>query len=207
MRSIVRGVSFAGALCVLAVAAQTAGAGLAGVALAADGVLLVTKTTVDSGAPTTNQVQIESKRMRAESSGARGEKMIVMFDGTKQVMTLIDNEKKTYSEMTKADVEAMGNQMSSMMAQMEDQLKNLPPEQRAKIEAMMKGRGGPPRLHRNCSTRRSAPAPSASGRATGTKATPTARRNPKSAPWIQKRWGSAPPISRFRASSPRSSRR
>ncbi len=130
MRSLVRGVSFAGALCVLT-----------GVAQAADGVLLVTKTTVDSGAPATNQVHMESKRMRAESSGARGEKMVVVFDGTKQVMTLIDNEKKTYTEMTKADVDAIGGQMSSMMSQMEDQLKNLPPEQRAKIEAMMKGRG------------------------------------------------------------------
>lgn len=137
MRSIVRGVSLAGALCVLAVAAQAAGAGMAGVAQAADGVLLVTKTTIDSGAPATSQVHIERKRMRAESSGARGEKMIVVFDGAKQVMTLIDNEKKTYTEMTKADVDAMGDQMSSMM----DQLKNLPPEQRAKIEAMMKGRG------------------------------------------------------------------
>ncbi len=126
MRSIVRGVSFAGALWVLT-----------GVAQAADGVLLVTKTTVDSGAPATNQVHIESKRMRAESSGARGEKMIVMFDGTKQVMTLIDNERKTYTEMTKADADALGGQMSSMM----DQLKNLPPEQRAKFEAMMTGRG------------------------------------------------------------------
>jgi carbon monoxide dehydrogenase subunit G len=130
MRFIVRGVSLAGALCVLA-----------GVAQAADGVLLVTKTTIDSGAPATNQVHIESKRMRAESSGARGEKMIVVFDGAKQVMTLIDNEKKTYTEMTKADVDAIGGQMASMTAQMEDQLKNLPPEQRAKIEAMMKGRG------------------------------------------------------------------
>ena len=60
MRSIVRGVSLAGALFVPAVAAQ-----------AADGVLLVTKTTIDSGAPATNQVHIESKRMRAESSVVR----------------------------------------------------------------------------------------------------------------------------------------
>ena len=114
---------------------------LGGVAQAADGVLLVTKTTTTGSEPRTNQVQIESKRMRAESTGATGEKMIVLFDGTKQVMRLIDNEKKTYTEMTKEDVDAIGGQMSAMMAQMEQQLKSLPPEQRAQVEAMMKGRG------------------------------------------------------------------
>jgi len=133
MGSIARGVSFAGVLCALTVAAQ-----------AADGVLMVQKTTVSSGEPRTNQIHIESKRMRAESTGPRGEKQIVLFDGVKQVMTLIDNEKKTYSEMTKADIEAIGGQMTSMMAQMEQQLKSLPPEQRAQIEQMMKGRGMPP---------------------------------------------------------------
>ena len=130
MRSIVKIVSFAVMLCVLG-----------GVAQAADGVLLVTRTTTTGSEPRTNQVQIESKRMRAESSGAAGEKMIVLFDGTKQVMRLIDNEKKTYTEMTKEDVDALGGQMSAMMAQMEQQLKSLPPEQRAQVEAMMKGRG------------------------------------------------------------------
>ena len=114
---------------------------LGGVAQAADGVLLVTRTTTSGSEPRTNQVQIESKRMRAESSGAAGEKMIVLFDGTTQVMRLVDNEKKTYTEMTKEDVDALGGQMSAMMAQMEQQLKNLPPEQRAQVEAMMKGRG------------------------------------------------------------------
>jgi len=130
MRSIVKILSCAVLVCALGGAAQ-----------AADGVLLVTRTTTTGSEARTNQVQIEPKRMRAESSGATGEKMIVLFDGTKQVMRLIDNEKKTYTEMTKEDVDALGGQMSAMMAQMEQQLKNLPPEQRAQIEAMMKGRG------------------------------------------------------------------
>jgi hypothetical protein len=130
MRSIVKTLSFGAMLGVLGAVAQ-----------AADGVLLVTRTTTTGSEPRTNQVQIEPKRMRAESSGAAGEKMIVLFDGTKQVMRLIDNEKKSYTEMTKEDVDALGGQMSAMMAQMEQQLKNLPPEQRAQIEAMMKGRG------------------------------------------------------------------
>jgi hypothetical protein len=115
-----------------------------GLAQAADGLLIVPKTT-SGGAPQTNQIQIENKRMRAESSSSTGGKTVVMFDAAKEVLTMVDMDKKTYSELTKADVEAIGAQMAQlapMMAQMQEQLKNMPPEQRAQFEAMMKGRMG-----------------------------------------------------------------
>ena len=108
--------------------------------VAADGILIVEKTT-KGGTTTTHQVQIERNRMRAESASPSGGKQIMVFDGAAQVMTMIDVDKKTYSEMTKADVDQMGGQMTAAMAQMQEQLKNMPPEQRAQIEAMMKGRG------------------------------------------------------------------
>ena len=41
-------------------------------------------------------------------------------------------------EMTKAEAEQMGAQLSGMMAQMQEALKSMPPEQRAQMEAMMK---------------------------------------------------------------------
>jgi len=104
---------------------------------AADGVLIVEKTTT-GGSTKTNQIQIEKERMRAES-----DTQTVVFDGTKQVLWLINDGRKSYSEMTKADVDRMGGQLNDAMAKMQEQLKNLPPEQRAQIEAMMKGRGMP----------------------------------------------------------------
>ena len=104
---------------------------------AADGVLIVEKTTT-SGNTKTNQIQIEKERMRAES-----DTQTVVFDGTKQVLWLINDGRKSYSEMTKADVDRMGGQLNDAMAKMQEQLKSLPPEQRAQIEAMMKGRGMP----------------------------------------------------------------
>jgi hypothetical protein len=116
---------------------------LPGTARAADGVLLVMKVTPEGGAPQTTQVQIEGRRMRAEGIDERGQRQIVIFDGTKKVMMAIDDRQKTYVEMTEADIEALGGQMSGMMAQMEQQMKNMPPEQRAQLEAMMKGRGAP----------------------------------------------------------------
>ena len=108
--------------------------------LAADGILIVEKTT-RGGTSTTSQIQIDKTHMRAEMAGPTGAKQVVVFDGAAQVMRMIDVEKKSYSEMTKADVEQMGGQMSAAMAQMEEAMKKMSPEQRAQMEAMMKGRG------------------------------------------------------------------
>ena len=112
-------------------------------ARAADGVLITEKTTTSNGTSETSQVQIEKTRMRAEAAGANNARQVVIFDGTAQVMRLIDMDKKTYTEMTKADVDRMADQMAGAMAQMQDALKNLPPEQRAQMEQMMRGRGMP----------------------------------------------------------------
>jgi hypothetical protein len=109
---------------------------------AADGVLIIEKTT-SGGNTQTNQIQIEKDRMRAETVGQAGEKQTVVFDGVKQVLWLINNGRKSYSEMTKADVDRLGGQMSDAMARLQEQLKSLPPEQRAQMEALMKGRGMP----------------------------------------------------------------
>lgn len=133
MRLMVTAMAVAFALCVSAVTAR-----------AADGLLIVQKTTSGAGAPQVNQIQIDSTRMRAESTGPTGGKQVVMFDGTKQVLTLVDPDKKTYTELTKDEVDAMAAQMAPALAQAQEMMKSLPPEQRAQFEAMMKGRGMAP---------------------------------------------------------------
>jgi uncharacterized protein DUF4412 len=110
--------------------------------LAADGIQIVEKST--TGATTrTSQAQIEKTRMRSESTGPNGT-VIMVFDGTAEVMRTIDMQKKTYTEMTKADVDRMGTQLSGAMAKMQEQMKNMSPAARAQMEAMMKGRGMSP---------------------------------------------------------------
>jgi hypothetical protein len=109
---------------------------------AADGVLVVQRTTSDGQARMT-EVQLEAQRMRTEIAGPDGTVQVVVFDGAKQVMYMINPARKTYSEMTKADVDRAGTQISGAMATMQEMLKSMPPEQRAKMEAMMKGRGMP----------------------------------------------------------------
>jgi hypothetical protein len=127
---------------ILTIVPVVAALSLAPTVLAADGIQIVQKTT--TGATTrTNQIQIEQSRMRAEAVAPDGGKRVFVFDGRAQVMRIIDYEKKSYSEMTKADADRMGTQASDAMAKMQEQLKNMPPEQRARIEAMMQGRGMP----------------------------------------------------------------
>jgi hypothetical protein len=131
MNAIVRTLSVAGAVCVLA-----------GNAWAADGVLLVQKVTAAGGPAVTHQIQIDAHRMRMETGGGPGGGQVFVFDGTRQVMLMINDTTKSYSEITKADLDNLSAQMSSVMSQMQEAMKNMPPEQRAKMEAAMRGRMG-----------------------------------------------------------------
>jgi hypothetical protein len=100
---------------------------------AAQGVLIVQKIS-SGGAESTSQVQIDKTRMRTEVADPSGTKQVIVFDGDRQTLLMINQERKSYSEITKADVDRLGGQMQDMLAKM-------PPELKAKMEAMMKGRG------------------------------------------------------------------
>lgn len=112
-----------------------------GVAAAAEGVQLVQRTTT-ADTTLTSQVQIAQDKMRAEIvDPTSGLKQAVIFDAGRQVIIVINPERRTYMEVTKAQIDQIGTQMQGMMAQMEAAMANMPPEQRAQIEAMMRGRG------------------------------------------------------------------
>ena len=104
----------------------------------ADGIFITQRVT-SGGAPFTVRVQIEATRMRTEMAGPDGPLNVMIFDGGKQVLYIVDPARKTYMEMTKADVDRLSAQMQKGMAQMQAQLEKLPPAQRAQMEAMMKG--------------------------------------------------------------------
>jgi hypothetical protein len=111
---------------------------------AAEGILILEKTVMGSNTRS-SQVQIERDRMRAELTGAAGEVQIVVFDGPGQVLRIISVPRKSYTEMTKADADRMGAQVAAAMAVMKDKMASMPPEQRAKMEALMSqlGTAGP----------------------------------------------------------------
>ena len=102
-------------------------------ASAQNGVLIVQKISTGSG-QMNNQVQITKNRMRAEMADASGTQRAVIFDGAREVMLIVNADRKSYNEITRADVDRLAAQMQDMMAK-------VPPEMRAKVEAMMKGRG------------------------------------------------------------------
>lgn len=135
MRSTLKAVPLAAVTFVLASSLQTS-------LLAADGILVTEKTTTASKTET-HQIQVERTRIRVEATNPSGDPIVLIFDGAKQVLWMLDLNKKTYTELTKAEADAMGSQLSGAMAQMQQAMQGMSPAERAQMEAMMRGRGMP----------------------------------------------------------------
>lgn len=84
---------------------------------------------------------VEPGRLRVEYQSAEGVS-IAIFRADRQVVWMIQLKEKSYQEMTRADVEKMAQQMAGVRQQQEQMLKELPPEQRAVVEKMMKQQMG-----------------------------------------------------------------
>lgn len=67
-----------------------------------------------------------------------------ILDAAAKKVLLVNDHEKSYSELTEADRQKLQSQMDGMRSQMKDRLKDVPPEQRQKIEEMMAKRGGGP---------------------------------------------------------------
>jgi GLPGLI family protein len=69
------------------------------------------------------------------------ENSVTIFRLDKEMMYLLNNEKKEYSEMTFTEMETYAKkankELEGKMAEMNEQLKNMPPEQRKAMEQMM----------------------------------------------------------------------
>ena len=87
---------------------------------------------------TTDTILLDANRLRVESDDGR----VVMFltDGGRNRMVMLDKAKNTYQEIDEQTMQQMAQQMSGAMAQMDAAMKNMPPEQRAMMEKMMKGK-------------------------------------------------------------------
>ena len=108
---------------------------------AAEGFLMVEQTVTGPTTHTT-RVQLEPGHMRSEMTGPAGEKQIIVFDAAKQVIRMISVDRKSYTEMTKADADRIGGQLTAAMAAMNEKLAKMPPEQQAKLKAMIARQGG-----------------------------------------------------------------
>jgi len=93
----------------------------------------------DSGVST---AYIGDNGMRAESR-AEGEKNTIIFRSDKEVLWVINTADNSYSEITKKEIEKIKSRMDEAMRMMQEQMKNMPPEQREMMEQMMKGKAMP----------------------------------------------------------------
>jgi len=82
-------------------------------------------------------------RIESHQEGTTDQTITIFRDET---LFIVNHQDQTYHRMDKDSMNRMSSQMSEAMKQMEAELANVPPEQRAMMERMMKGRmpGGMP---------------------------------------------------------------
>lgn len=97
------------------------------------GVVMLSKHT-SNGKVTENSVYLSERMMRVEMDQG-----VYIFRGDQQLFWILDHGTKSYREMNEAEMNRLNDQITESMKQVEEQLKNLPPEQRAMMEKMLKG--------------------------------------------------------------------
>jgi len=129
--------SFGWSLSRLAVLAVVLAAPLLASGRAQAGVTLV----MQRGTDPTSTLYVDGDKMRMENPKSTNERTVIIDAAAKKMM-MIDDTAKTYTEITQADMERFGEMMKGMRAQMEERMKNMPPEQRKKMAPMMGAAGG-----------------------------------------------------------------
>lgn len=95
------------------------------------------------------QVQIDGPNVTMGVTGADGQGRMI-FRGAEGEMIVVDDTNQSYIQLDSAMLAGLANQMSAAMAQMEQMLAQLPPEQRAMVEQMREsGMPGMPGMDMN----------------------------------------------------------
>lgn len=74
------------------------------------------------------------------TSGRDQDKSEMIFRGETREMIVVDHEDKSFMVFDEAMINSIADQLSGYEAQMRESLKDVPPEKRAMVEQMMKGR-------------------------------------------------------------------
>jgi hypothetical protein len=84
------------------------------------------------------EMLIDNARLRVNTDA--GNSVLFLTDGGRNRVVMLDKSKNEYTEIDQQTMNQLGQQMQGAMAQMEAAMKNMPPEQRAMMEKMMKGK-------------------------------------------------------------------
>src|SRR5678815_2102108 len=87
------------------------------------------KTQVASG---TQVVMVQDGKIRVNN--AKESNGVILNDS---MLYVLDDNRKSYSEIDKATMKKTMDQAGARMKQLQERLKNMPPEQRAQMEKMM----------------------------------------------------------------------
>jgi hypothetical protein len=114
----------------------------AGVSATAEDLTIVSKRTHDGKPSETTTSYLASDHVRMAQEEGRE----VIVDMKTGQMTMLDGKKKTYSIVTRQDMEQLKAKMtermnSPEMKQAQEKMKSLPPEMQKRMEAMMGGAG------------------------------------------------------------------
>ena len=74
------------------------------------------------------------------TSGGNRDKSEMIFHGEAREMIVVDHDDKSFMVIDEAMIDSIADQLNGLEAQMREALKDVPPEQRAMVEQMMKGR-------------------------------------------------------------------
>lgn len=99
------------------------------------GTVMFSETVMD-GKTTLSVMSVGDKSIRVDVKGDRDSSSVI-FRGDKKLFWIVDAKKKTYQEMTKAQVEKAAAQMKNASAQMEAAMKDMTAEQKAMMRKYM----------------------------------------------------------------------
>jgi len=116
---------------------------IAATPLAAGVKLRAEAADVKSGEITQQTFWIDATRVRVDMQRAKSNNSVIMLlEGDNPRFQMVDHAKGQYMEMDANTMRQAQSQMQGAMAEMQEQLKNMPPQQRAMVEKMMAGRMG-----------------------------------------------------------------
>ncbi len=107
-------------------------------AAAAGGAVLEFETTDAGDGASTTRVSAEGGSSRIETVAGTEDAAGMIFDGERGAMLILDHDRREYSVLDEATLQQMATQVGSAMQQMREALEDMPPEQRAMAERMMK---------------------------------------------------------------------
>ena len=108
------------------------------------GVVFEVETTDHrTGRTETSETMVEGKNLAMEvpASAGQGEGSAI-FRGDRKEMVIVDHGEKAYTVIDEEMLSAIGGQVNQAMAQVQEALKNVPEDQRAMVEQMLKQRMG-----------------------------------------------------------------